>query len=104
MPDRDDHRPALNYGVDPDPPVKRAERWALFSALFAAAAALGALVTAASAVVSLAAGAGIVAGIYLVIRSIVDPRVGPWPGVGGAALVVAGCAVLLFLRRHDLDV
>jgi hypothetical protein len=104
VPDPEDNRQTLDYGVDPDPPARRAERWAFFTALFAATAALGALVTAASAVVSLAAGAGIVAGIYLVIRSIVDPRVGAWPGVGGAALVVAGSAALLFLRRHDLDV
>ncbi|HZN66053.1 MAG TPA: hypothetical protein VFB66_12225 [Tepidisphaeraceae bacterium] len=104
MPHPDESRPTLGYGVDPDPPARRAERWALFTAFLAAVAAVGALVTAASAVVSLAAGAGILAGIYLVVRSIVDPRVGPWPGVGGAALVVAGSAVLWFLKRHDLDV
>ena len=110
MPGHDDARPdddnlqaELEYGVDPDPPMKRAEEWARFIAFLHVIGVVYILVTAFSLAVSLLGLASIVVGIYFVVASYIDERVGIAAGLGGVALIVAGAGILWLLRRLDLD-
>src|SRR5688500_1672551 len=93
----------LDYGTDDKPASHRAGRLAAFGSALLALAAGVMLLSIVSIVVSLLATAGIVAGIILVVRSVIEPAYSLWYGIIGGALIVACGAVLLLLHHYDLD-
>lgn len=102
-PDGDARRADLEYGVDPDAPMKRAEKWAVFIAVLHVIAAFTMLLGAFSLVATLAGLACLVVGVFFVIASFVTDGVGFVAGLGGVALILAGSGILWLLGRYDLD-
>ena len=103
MPHDHEPKPSLESGVDPDAPTRRWEKWAVFLALAPIVAIFGSLLTAVSVGVSLLAAVAMIAGVRLIVGSLIGPGFISATGLCGVALVLAGVAMIRMLRRYDLD-